>query len=67
MAGRGHLAARLPARQIAARVRGRGVKLQGLQRQVFEERHGVLGVLKGINFRQYTGSNCQAGSRRVIT
>ena len=40
MAGRGDLTARLPARQIAARVRGSSVKLQGLQRQVFEVRHG---------------------------
>ena len=45
MAGRSDLRAGLLARQVTAGVGRRCIKLQGLQRQVFEVRHSGIGVL----------------------
>ena len=65
--GRGHLASGLPARQIAARVSRRRIKLQGLQGQVFEVRHGVDGIFYGNNSVQYRGLNVQVGAAFLMT
>ena len=56
--GRGHLRAGLPVGQVAASVRGRRIKLDSVQRQFFELRHGLWGV--GYKTKsQYTESKRQ--------
>ena len=58
MAGGCDLRPRLPIRQVTARVGGRCVKLQRLQRKIVELRH-AMGVWDGSSSFQYTGLKFQ--------
>jgi len=59
--GRGHLRACLALRQIAAFVRRRCIKLQGLQGQVVQVRQGA--VSKAVSAGQYRDCSAQSMSR----